>query len=333
LAIETPFTDIFAGYVENLNAASTAAADGLLGAVAPELAAALSLFVIANGVLVMLNRMQWNTAILNCLRAMFVANLLTVALYNQYVQTMFLTTIPNWIAATIGAAGNGGVPGNGIAGQFDALLAAVDHSAAGLIAINYAQGGVFNPGPIVNALSIWFAAELCEIALWIAFFVDFLATILMAVIAPIGAVVMLAYLFGNTRHWAERWIGKLVAMSLLELLVAIEVKILIVQFGLGVGKMEAATGGGADMLQAIASMWSLGWKFLFGAMAMIALPAIASAIGGSHVSNVVTTHVTMAMNAAGRAVSAAAVPAGRAAAGAAREAGRVVAGTRNQGLG
>jgi hypothetical protein len=173
--------------------------------------------------------------------------------------------------------------------------------------------------------------------LWIAFFVDFLATILMAVIAPIGAVVMLAYLFGNTRHWAERWIGKLVAMSLLELLVAIEVKILIVQFGLAVGKMEAATGGGADMLQAIASMWSLGWKFLFGAMAMIALPAIASAIGGSHVSNVVTTHVTMAMNAAGRAVSAAAVPAGRAAAGAtagaAREAGRVVAGTRNQGLG
>ena len=98
------FADLYDGYNATLINGSTAAADTLLNAVAPELAAALSLFVIVNGVLVFLEKLPWNTAVLNCVRAIVIANLLTVGLYNQYVQTMFLTTIPNWIA---GATGRG----------------------------------------------------------------------------------------------------------------------------------------------------------------------------------------------------------------------------------
>jgi hypothetical protein len=47
-------------------------------------------------------------------------------------------------------------------------------------------------------------------------------------------------------------------------------------------------------------LWSLGWIFLFGAVVMVALPAIAGAIGGSHVSNVVVMHINMAANAVSR---------------------------------
>ena len=82
------FTDLYDGYNATLINGSTAAANALLGAVAPELTAALGLFVIVNGVLVLLRKSPWNTAVSNSVRAVVVAHLLTVGLYNQYVKTM-----------------------------------------------------------------------------------------------------------------------------------------------------------------------------------------------------------------------------------------------------
>jgi type IV secretory pathway VirB6-like protein len=285
------FADLYNGYNATLINGSTAAADALLGAVAPELAAGLGLFVIVNGVLVMLQRLQWNAAVLNCVRAVAVANLLTVAMYNQWVETMFLTTVPTWIGTAIG-----GLVGVGVAEQFDALRAAINHMAGVLLAAN---SGI-SPSMIANRLSISLAAEFSVGALWLAFLIDFIAECMMAIVAPVGAVVMLAYLFSSTRHWAERWIGKLVALALLELLVAIELKIVLTQFQAYMGTQEAVSGTGIDADELIANLWGIGWAFWFGAAMMIALPAIAAAIGGSHVSNMVVTHINMASNAMGR---------------------------------
>jgi type IV secretion system protein VirB6 len=292
------FANIYNSYSATLINGSTAAADALLNAVAPEMTAALSLFVIANGVLVMLQKLPWNTAVLNCVRAVAVANLLTVAMYNQWVETMFLTTVPSWIA---GAAG--GVVGAGVAQQFDNLRSAVNHMAAVLLAANPGLLG------IPNRMSISLAAEFSVGALWMSFLIDFIAESLMAVVAPVGAVVMLAYLFNNTRHWAEKWIGKLVALALLELLVAIELKIVLAQFQTYMATQEAVSGTGIDADELISNLWGIGWTFLFGAAIMVGLPAIAAAIGGSQVSNVVVTHINMAGNAMGRMVTSAATTA------------------------
>ncbi len=234
-AESTVFADVYNGFAGTLINGSTAAADALLNAAAPQLASLLGLFVIVNGVMVFLQRMQWNMAVLNCVRAIVVANLLTVGLYNQYVQTMFLTTIPGWIA---GATNGGGVSLN-VAEQFDKLRSAIDHQAGVLwTATDSESWGRM----VADRLSITVAAQWDVFGLWIAFLIDFIAECLMAVVAPIGAVVMLAYLFNNTRHWAERWIGKLVALSLLELLVAIELQITMTQFNAYMGKTEAASG-------------------------------------------------------------------------------------------
>jgi type IV secretion system protein VirB6 len=303
MAEATVFADIYNGFSGTLINGSTAAADALLNAVAPELAAALGLFVIVNGVLVMLQKLPWNTAVLNCLRAMMIANLLTVGLYNQYVQTMFLTTLPGWITG----AATGGIAGLGVAEQFDALRSAIDHQAGILWTAN---AGVL-PAHVANRLSITFAAQWDVLALWICFLIDFIAECLMAVVAPLGAVVLLAYLFNNTRHWAERWIGKLVALLLLELLVAVELKIVMVQFQTYMGRAEVAFGSGSDNDTLISNLWAIGWVFMFGAAIMLCLPAIAAAIGGSHVSNVVTTHINMGQQAVGRMISAAIRAAGR----------------------
>jgi type IV secretion system protein VirB6 len=312
------FTDFYTGYNATLINGSTAAANALLGAVGGELAGALGLFVIVNGVLVLLDRLPWNTAVLNCVRTVAVAHLLTVGLYNQWVETMFLTTIPDWIARTIG-----GAPGVGVAEQFDTLRSAVNHQAGVLLAANT---GITM---IANRFSISLAAEFSVGALWLAFLIDFIAECLMAIVAPVGAVVMLAYLFNNTRHWAERWIGKLVALSLLELLVAIELKIVLVQFQAEMGKVEALGGTGMDADELILSLWNLGWFFLGGAVLMAALPAIAAAIGGSHVSSVVVTHINMASSAIGRLAASQAVSkaASTAAAATARGAKAAVKGT------
>lgn len=256
-----------------------------------------------------------------------VANFLTVGLYNQWVETMFLTTIPNWIAGTIGGA----PVGVGVAGQFDALRAAVNHNAAVLLAANAG----YTPAMIANRLSISLAAEFSVGALWLSFVIDFLAECLMGDVAPIGAVVLLAYLFNNTRHWAERWIGKLVALALLELLVAIELKIVLAQYQTEMAKVEGLSGSGMDATEAISMLWSLGWIFLFGAVVMVGLPAIAAAIGRSHVSNVVVMHINMASSAIGRLATTQAVSkaATGAAAATARGAKTAAAGNRSLNVG
>ena len=317
----TVFADLYTGYAGTLINGSTDAADALLNAIAPELAAALSLFVIVNGVLVMVSKLQWNTAILNCVRTVAVANLLTVGLYNQWVEAMFLTKIPGWIMGST-AGGNTGL---GIAQQYDKLRSAIDHQAAILWAATTHE---WLGAAISDRLSITWAAQWDVAALWLSFFIDFIAQCLMAVVAPVGAVVLLAYLFAYTRKWASAWVGKLVSLSLLELLVAIELKIVMTQFNTYMGKIEAASGSGADMAVLISNFWSVGWAFLFGAVIMVALPAIAAAIGGSHVSNVVTTHITMAGNAANKVMAKATAPVANAAAngaaGAARGAGRAI---------
>jgi type IV secretion system protein VirB6 len=294
------FTSLFNGYNQTLINGSTNAADALLGAVAPELAAALSLFVVVNGVLVMLQKLPWNTAILNCVRALAIANLLTVGLYNEFVQTTFLHTVPNFIAGAVGAPA-----GAGVAGQFDALRSAVNHMAGVLLAAN---AGI-SPSMIANRISISLAAEFSVGALWLAFFIDFIAQALMAIVAPVGAVVLVAYLFNNTRHWAEKWIGKLVALSLLELLVAILLQIILTQFQTFMETQEGLTGSGIDAVELISNLWGIGWTFLFGAFLMTGLPAIAAAIGGSHVSSMVVTHINMAGSAVSRMVTSSATAA------------------------
>jgi type IV secretory pathway VirB6-like protein len=178
-------------------------------------------------------------------------------------------------------------------------------------AVLMAANSGWTPTAMSNRMSIYMAGQFSELALWISFLIDFIAECLMAVVAPIGAVVLLGYMFSYTRQWAERWIGKLVSLLLLELFVATEMKIVLTQFAAFVSKAEGVSGSGIDSDEMIGGLWNLGWAFLFGAAIMICLPAIAAAIGGSHVPSVVTTHINMGQQAMGRMISAAIRAAGR----------------------
>lgn len=290
------FQTLYNGFQGPLINGSTNAADALLTAAGPDLAGALGLFVIVCGVMTMVpGGMTWSTAVLNCVRAVAVAHVLTAPLYNQYVETMFLQTIPAAIVAAIG--GGNGAAGN-VAAQFDALQNAVDHQAAVLMTAN---AGLLE---IPDRISIFLADQFCGIMLMLCFFVDFIAQALMALVAPVGAILLLAYLFRNTRHWAERWIGNMVALLVLELMVAVLLAIILSQFKAYMGASEAGALS-TDSAGNIHQMWMVGLFFFFGAALLLLLPPVAAAIGGSHVSNVVVTHINMASSAASRLASAA----------------------------
>jgi type IV secretion system protein VirB6 len=295
------FQNLWTGYDQTLLSGSQAAASSLLTAVQPELVSALGLFVIVTGILMSLGRLDYRAGILNMVRAIMVANLLQAANYNTWVETMFLTTIPNWITGAVG----GGAAGASVAAQFDLLRSAVNHLAASLL--EAASG--FSVSVAVTRLSISLAAEFAVGMLVLGFFVDFIAQGLVALVAPVGAVVMVAYLFTNTRHWAERWIGKLVALMILELLVAILMTIVETQFRSYMLVAEANAASGINLDEAVDVLWSIGWSFFFGIALLICLPAIAAAIGGSHVSTLVITHLRFggaAIGAIGRSSAAAA---------------------------
>ena len=141
----------------------------------------------------------------------------------------------------------------GIAGQFDALRAAVNHNAAVLLAAN---NGI-SPAMIANRISISLAAEFSVGALWLSFVIDFLAECLMAVVAPIGAVVILAYLFNN-RPLGRALDSQTGRTGVARLLVAIELKIVLARYQAEVGKIEGLSGSAHGGTQAIWMLWSLG---------------------------------------------------------------------------
>jgi hypothetical protein len=276
------------GYAATLITGSTAAANSLLAAAAPQLAFALQLMVITYGILISLGRVDIRTGLIAIARAVTIAAILAPTMYNAWIMQTVLVTLPNWIASALG----GGTAGNGItvAGAFDLFRSAINHDAAKLLE-------AISNGKLIQIIPRSLSVEMAnEFAVWmisIAFVVDLATTALVALVAPLGAVLLIGYLFQATRHWTERWIGKLVALLLLEIMIAVLLVILRTQFRANILAMEDANGLGIDIDQAISNLWSTGWDFFMGICLLIALPAMAAAIGGSHVSSVVLAPMRM----------------------------------------
>src|ERR1700677_1421611 len=77
----------------------------LLAAVATPLLACVTLWIIVQGILVMRGDMDARGGITRIIKVALVIGVLTSSgLYTSYVQTLFITTIPNWFAT--GAVGS-----------------------------------------------------------------------------------------------------------------------------------------------------------------------------------------------------------------------------------
>jgi type IV secretion system protein VirB6 len=219
------------------------------------------------------------------IRGVIVCAVLTPAVYNTYVKDFFLTTLPDWIASSVG---QGQVASQD---QFDALISAVKHRTALIMA---EATGITNIGRVAV---IWFAGQCAEICIFGCFCIWFFAMAMQNLVVCLGPFVIAGYLFKATKGITERWIGKMIGMCILQLLIAILMQVVMTQDSEYMRQVQNNPGAGLD--EQISALWDVAKAFGVGLALVIMLPAIAAYIGGG-ISFSPTQAVTLALRAGRR---------------------------------
>lgn len=263
--------DVFASISDQFDPALTSGVTSIMSntiaANASILTSALTLYVIVWGALTAFGQVSMASMMQAAGRAAAVSLLMTAAFFTPYVQTPFLTTIPNWIATV-----TTGTPESTAATQFSQLWSAAQHMEAQI----YEQAsGLFY---IASRLEAGMITIGIGILLSIAFLVFEIARWMMDVLVCALPFVLWLYLFKSTRGVPERLLGKMVGLLILDVLIDV---ILQVTIAADMKFMEAAqTGASAGVTQMIASLADCLVFFMFGTAMLIMCPMIAAYIGG-----------------------------------------------------
>lgn len=259
------FQSIWDGYNNSLVQNITQNVSAGLSAVAGVMQAALGLYVIITGGLMLFMGMSWDAGIRRIIRALLVAAALTPANYNAWVVQFFTQGLPNWIAQSVGQKG-------GDAAAFDVLYTKVVNIASNLR--TQATGLSY----IGTRIEIGLAATFCELNIIIGFAIWFLSKVIMGLIVCIGPFVIPLYLFDATKGVPERWIGKLVDYAILILLVLVTLQIVQSQ---DTSLLALANASGMDNVDmAVQVLWNIFAVFTLGTILLIVLPSVATFIGG-----------------------------------------------------
>ena len=268
----TPFTSIDNDFGSVFTTGTQSAITSLLAAVATPLMACVTLWIIIQGILVMRGDMDARGGVTRIIKVALVVGILTSSgLFTTYVQTLFITTIPNWVAS---AAGGSQADIKSTPTTFDNMWQVTEHTVETV----GAQIAIYD---VVDAVSL----ALIELALMVLLIVTFaiyeFAMIVTGIIVAIGPVVIVGYLFEATKAVTHRWIGMLITYSLLTLL--INVTLTIVLTGEKAYMRQILTqqaSGVAAVPEELKILIELAMFFAMGAFIIISLPAIAATIGG-----------------------------------------------------
>lgn len=257
-----------------INAAVSSVVTSALGAVAPELTTALVIFIIIQGMLISFRRYDYWMGLTNIARATCVALLLSAGYYATWIQSPFMTTIPNWIAHVVNG-GSGPLAG---AQQFDAVLSATDHFAAGILQ----QATLWDVGARID-IGLATLADL--IALGIAFVIWELASLMMGLVVCLGPFVLIGMLFSATRSITQQWIGKMIGLLVLQLMIAVLLQVIISGNDEYLRQAQSAPGTGID--EQIQTLFDIVAFAGMSAVIAILVPSVAAYIGGGVSLNVV----------------------------------------------
>ena len=261
-------TDFGAAFGTGIQASITS----MLAAVATPLLACVTLWIIVQGVLVMRGDMDARGGITRIIKVAMVVGILTSSgLYTNYVQTLFITTIPNWFAT---AAGGTQAAIASTPATFDNMWQVTEHSVENVSA----QIAIYD---IVDAVSLALIELSIMVLLVVTFAIYEFAIIAIGIMVAIGPVLVVGYLFEATKGVTDRWIGKLITYSLLTLLINVTLNIVLTgeKAYMGVILTQQASGAAAVPAE-IKVLIELAMFFAMGAFIIISLPAIAAALGG-----------------------------------------------------
>ena len=244
----------------------------LLAAVATPLMACVTLWIIVQGILVMRGDMDPRGGITRIIKVALVVGILTSSgLYTNYVQTLFITTIPNWFATAVGGsqAAITSTPAT-----FDNMWQVTEHT----VEIVGAQIAIYD---VVDSVSLVLIELSIMVLLVVTFAIYEFATIAIGIMVAIGPVLIVGYLFEATKGVTDRWIGKLITYSLLTLLINVTLAIVLQgeKAYMRVILTQQASGLAAVPVE-IKILIELAMFFAMGDFIISSLPAIAAALGG-----------------------------------------------------
>ena len=240
-----------------------------ISAVQGPLTALIVLWIIVTGILVMRGDVGVRQGVSRIITVSLVsAILMSATLYDQYVVTFFTTGLPNYLASTfLGVTGMAPA-----AHQFDALW----NSASEVFAIAENDMNFMN---VLYSVQLAILQSLMVFPIGLVFLIYESTRILTDVVVCLGPFVLAGYLFDATRGVADRFIGKLIGLTLLTLLVDIVLAIIINGF---VTYVNSTLGNvaAASKPEAILICMQLVIFLAIGSLITCFLPGIAAYIGG-----------------------------------------------------
>ncbi len=234
----------------------------------PQIRAATVLFILITGWLILTGRMDKNVLASRVLRIMAVGALLgSPGLFNTYVRDLFLNELP----ASIGGALTGG-PTYAPAAQFDALWNATQRIAATMLAeaTGYTQFG--------ERIVIRLLLAVSFVALVIIFLMWVIVRVIMGMVIALGPFLIGLFLFDATRPYVERWVGKLVSLTLVQVCISVMLQMLMGGFNNYVRVAQTNPGGSLD--EKIGAFLQVGAWYWCGLFLIASLSIVAYSIGG-----------------------------------------------------
>jgi type IV secretion system protein VirB6 len=256
--VQVPFTNGMTGTVS-----------AAMSAIQGPLTALVVLWIIVTGIMVMRGDLSARSGVTRIIRiALVVGILMSSTLYNEYVVSFFTAGLPNWLSSTfLGVTGT-----QPSAHQFDAIW----DQANVLILAAHKNLNFYN---VLYSVELAMVQDFISVPIFITFLIYETAKIMMDIIVCVGPFVLAGYLFEATRGVADRWIGKLIGLSILTLLVDVVLSIIIdgdeAYFNVSMTSLTGAT---------ITDTITIVIQFLtfltMGSLISVFLPGTASLIGG-----------------------------------------------------
>lgn len=266
-AFHYPFTVIdqtyklaFTGYLDIwVAAAETTIAGPFL--------ACVTLWVIVQGILVMRGDVDARRSLTKLVSVALVVGLVTTSsLYQEYVRDLFETAIPAMVTEL---AGN---PPEALPLELDLIYrggeVGFQEVAAEIPPMDDVDGMAFEGAQLAFFLSLWGIFGIYDVV-----------NILTSVLISLGPLFLIGFLFDATKEITMRWVGQLVSYAILLLLTTMVATIVVATMATYMGALFLITLKKGTTAGQIMGLYELDLFIMTGNALVVALPAIAAAIG------------------------------------------------------
>ncbi|MBY5413382.1 type IV secretion system protein [Rhizobium leguminosarum] len=269
-AISAPFTAIHTVFDQAFTIALNSVLGKIQSALNAPLVACVTLWIIIQGILVMRGEIDTRGGITKIITVSIVISLiLGQANYHDFVVSFFEETIPSFVDQISGSR----IPLVDIPQKLDFMFS---------LSQVYFQKIASEIGPMNSQDTLAFegAQWIFYGALWVTFEIYDACGILTKLLVAIGPLILVGYLFDHTRDMASKWVGQLLSYGLLLLLLNIVATLVIATEVAALAVMLVVINSAGTTAAKIIGLYELDMFFLAGDALIVALPMIASNIGG-----------------------------------------------------